>query len=79
MLYISTRGRSQAGNSASAIVEGLAEDGGLYVPVEIPSIAENFNELVPMEYRETALSIMKRFFEDFSDEELMNCINKAYT
>ena len=36
MIYVSTRGRAQPADASAAILNGLAEDGGLYVPGELP-------------------------------------------
>ena len=78
MLYKSTRGKGEAVNSANAIVRGIAEDGGLFIPTSIPKINFDCNALSKMNYRELAYFVMKEFFTDFTEEELKNCINKAY-
>lgn len=78
MLFKSTRGKGKSVNSASAIVRGIAEDGGLYVPTSIPKIDFNIDTLAKMNYKELAYFVMKEFFSDFTEEELKNCIEKAY-
>ncbi len=79
ILYKSTRGTDQIAVTASqAILKGLAEDGGLYVPSELPKLDVTLDELKDMSYQETAYAVMKQFFTDFTEEELKSCIAKAY-
>lgn len=78
MLYKSTRGNGKVVKASSAILMGIAEDGGLYVPEEFPKITDSFEELGKMSYKELAFYVIKKYFDDFSDEELKACINKAY-
>ncbi|SKC49695.1 threonine synthase [Maledivibacter halophilus] len=76
--YKSTRSSDLNITSSEAIVKGLAHDGGLYVPKEFPIIEKSFDELMDMNYRELAFYIMKKYFTDFEDKELLQCINSAY-
>ena len=47
MLYTSTRDKSIKVESADAIAHGISEEGGLFIPVEIPKISkDDINELV---------------------------------
>ncbi|MBR1742007.1 MAG: threonine synthase [Lachnospiraceae bacterium] len=76
--YQSTRGGGQPVRASEAILKGLAEDGGLFVPNAIPKLDCSLTELSKMSYQEVAYSVMKQFLTDFSEEELKNCIEKAY-
>ena len=77
LIYKSTRG--QEGVTASqAILKGLADDGGLYVPTRIPALDVPVEKLAQMTYQEVAYEVMKLYLTDFTEEELKNCINKAY-
>lgn len=78
MLYKSTRGKGKVVKASEAIIKGIAEDGGLYVPDKFPKITKSFAELGNMSYQELALYIMKKYFDDFSDDELKDCIDRAY-
>lgn len=78
MLYRSTRGKGKVVEASAAIIRGIAEDGGLYVPEEFPKITKSFQELGNMNYKELAFYIIKKYFDDFSDVELRECIDKAY-
>lgn len=76
--YISTRGDKQVLTASEAILRGLANDGGLYIPREFPNLDIELQELLELDYKELAYEIMKVFLEDFTEEELKSCIEKAY-
>ena len=78
LLYKSTRNAEKTVTASEAILKGLADDGGLFMPVSIPKLDVTLSELKDMTYQETAYAVMKQFLTDFSEEELKNCINKAY-
>lgn len=78
LLYKSTRNGEKTVTASEAILKGLAEDGGLFVPTEIPKLDVTMNELKDMSYQETAYQVMKQFLTDFTEEELRHCINSAY-
>ena len=78
VLYKSTRGKEQAVTASLAILKGLSEDGGLFVPERIPQLDVPMDKLAQMTYQETAYEVMSRFLTDFTEEELKNCISKAY-
>lgn len=77
-VYKSTRGKSPVVTASQAILKGLAEDGGLFVPVQIPKLEISLKELAQKNYQEVAYEVMKLFFTDFTHEELISCINRAY-
>lgn len=78
LVYKSTRGEGEEVSASQAILKGLASDGGLFVPVNIPSLDIDMDQLSKMSYKEVAYVIMKKFFTDFTKEELESCIEKAY-
>ena len=78
VLYKSTRGAEEAVTASCAILKGLAKDGGLFVPTEIPKLSLSMEELSKMSYQETAYEVMKLFLTDFTEEELKACIAGAY-
>ena len=75
--YKSTRS-SQTATASQAILKGLADDGGLFVPMTIPALDKSVEELSKMTYQEVAYEVMSKFLTDFTEEELKNCIAKAY-
>lgn len=78
VLYKSTRGNGSTVTASQAILKGLAEDGGLFVPVEIPALSVEMERLTAMSYQEVAYEVMSRFLTDFTEEELKDCIARAY-
>ena len=76
-LYKSTRS-NQTATASQAILKGLADDGGLFVPTEIPALEKSVEELAKMSYQEVAYEVMRLFFTDFTEEELKTCIARAY-
>jgi len=79
MLYQSTRGNDKKIVSAQAIAQGLAEDGGLYVPEAFPDLTEHaITQLVSRPYRDRASYIMGLFLSDFSSEEIFEYASEAY-
>lgn len=78
MIYKSTRSSENEISSCEAMIKGIADDGGLYVPKEIPEINESIEDLINMNYKELACFILKKFFTDFEDGELEKCAKTAY-
>ena len=76
--YSSTRGGEKNVTASQAILKGLAEDGGLFMPDTIPVFDRSFSELAKMSYQEVAYEVMKLFLSDFTEEELKDCIARAY-
>ena len=78
LFYKSTRDDNVKVTASKAILKGLADDGGLFVPESIPVLDKSFEELSKLSYGEVAYEVMKLFFTDFTEEELKNCIANAY-
>ncbi len=80
MNYISTRGNSKAVSAAMAIKNGLAEDGGLYMPERIPSLTkEDLKELLTMDYPHRAHKILGMFLTDYDSDRLLAMCQQAYS
>ena len=78
ILYNSTRTKGNPVKASEAILKGLSDDGGLFVPEQIPALDKSLEELSHMTYGQVAYEVMKLYLTDFTEEELKNCINKAY-
>jgi threonine synthase len=78
LFYKSTRGDGNKVTASQAILQGLAEDGGLFAPEHIPMLDKSIEELSNMDYKQIAYEVMKLFLTDFSKEEILDCIEKAY-
>ncbi len=80
MEYISTRGIAPKVSAATAIKEGIAPDGGLYVPESLPTLTlGDITVMTDMSYNERAVRILSRFLTDFTEDEIESCVNLAYT
>ncbi len=79
MKYISTRGGKDETTAAGAIKQGLAADGGLFMPDEIPSLSqEKIAELCKLSYAERAANILSMYLTDYEYESLLADCKKAY-
>ena len=78
VLYNSTRSGIAPVKASEAILKGLSEDGGLFVPDHIPALDRSLRELAGMDYRQVAYEVMKLYLTDFTEEELKTCIDRAY-
>ncbi|MFV0464942.1 MAG: threonine synthase [Lachnospiraceae bacterium] len=78
LIYSSTRNPNEKVTASQAILKGLADGGGLYVPDEIPTLDIDIDTLSNMTYKETAYVVMSKFLIDFSEKELTDCIEAAY-
>ena len=78
LFYKSTRDDNVKVTASQAILKGLADDGGLFVPETIPSLDVELKDLADMSYAEVAYEVMKLFLTDFTEDELKKCIENAY-
>ncbi|NMA79227.1 MAG: threonine synthase, partial [Clostridiales bacterium] len=79
MLYNSTRNSKLAVESAQAIVQGISDDGGLFVPKKFPKLnKDDLVKLIDMSYAKRAKFIFSLFLTDFSEADLDYCVNGAY-
>ncbi len=80
MNYVSTRGQAPVLGFGEAMLTGLARDGGLYVPQDIPTLTtDQIAGLAGSSYEEAAFRIMRPFVGDaFTDDEFRAAIDRAY-
>lgn len=78
LLYKSTRNANETATASMAILKGLANEGGLFVPNTIPSFDVSLSDMANMNYNEVAYNVMKLMLTDFTKDELMYCITNAY-
>lgn len=78
LTYQSTRGGEKGVTASMAVLQGLAKDGGLFMPESIPELDVSLEALASMTYQETAYEVMKLFLTDYTEEELKDCILRAY-
>ena len=80
MQYISTRNTEKVCSFKDVFLNGLAPDGGLYVPKQMPSYSsQGLEKLKNLSYRELAVKIILDFCADeFSESEIQDLIKKSY-
>lgn len=79
MYYISTRGGSEKKTSAQVIKQGLAEDGGLFVPENIPTVSKDFiKKLAEEDYAHRAADVLSLYLTDYTYDELLSAATDAY-
>lgn len=78
MKYKSTRGSIYTKTAPEAIIAGLAEDKGLYVPDSFPQLPFTIEDMQGKTYKEIAFQVMKAFFPDYTDTEMKHCVDGAY-
>ena len=69
MKYESTRGSKNYQSSTSAIIRGIAEDKGLYIPCCIPELPLTIEEMKGMSYRQIAEAVIHAYFDEYTDSE----------
>ena len=79
MLYTSTRDNSIKVTASQAIAQGISEEGGLFVPCELPEFRlDKITSMISMSYIERAKTVLREFLTDFTEDELDYCVNGAY-
>ena len=80
MFYTSTRNNNIRVTASQAIAQGISEEGGLFVPCEMPQLGLNkIDEMINMSYIERAKTVLREFLTDFTEEELSYCVEGAYS
>ncbi|MBQ4577915.1 MAG: threonine synthase, partial [Clostridia bacterium] len=79
MNFCSTRNRDLRVTSAQAILQGLAEDGGLFIPTQLPAFsAQQIEEMAGQDYRQVAATVLGAFLPDYTAEEIGDFVAGAY-
>lgn len=78
IMFKSTRGDKNLVTASQAIVKGIADDGGLYVPETMPKMDFPLEAITEYNYQELAYQVLKLVLTDYTEEELRYCINSAY-
>ena len=78
MFYKSTRGSADTKNAAQAVIQGISQDKGLFVPDSFPKLPYRLEEIKGKTYQEIAHAVIHSFFTDYTEEEIRHCVNGAY-
>lgn len=79
MQYISTRGQVPAVSFSTAVAQGLAPDGGLYLPEELPDLKPHLAEWSKLSYAELCEVFFAVFATDIDSAELKEVVARSYT
>src|SRR2546427_11723924 len=80
MFYVSTRGGAKPQAFTEILLEGLAPDGGLFVPEGFPKLGPaDLAAMRGMNYREIAFAVLSKFADDIPSGDLKRLIDKTYT
>ena len=77
MKYYSTRNKKHKVSSMDAIIKGIADDGGLFVPESFP-VLPDLENLKSLSYKELAKVILKMYFDDYPQEDIADAVEGAY-
>lgn len=79
MKYTCTRNSKIEISASEAIVKGISDDGGLFVPSSFPILSlADIENLIPLDYPERAAKILSMYMDEFSFEELLGYAKRAY-
>lgn len=79
MKYTCTRNSKIEISASEAIVKGISDDGGLFVPSSFPILSlADIENLIPLDYPERAAKILSLYMDEFSFEELLGYAKRAY-
>lgn len=78
MRYFSTRNSKTANLASEAILQGIAEDGGLFVDPQIRTRKVDLKSLLPCNYEQLANAILPIFLPDYSASDIEACVKHAY-
>jgi len=79
MNFCSTRNRDLRVTSTQAILQGLSEDGGLFIPTQLPAFsAQQIEEMAGQDYRQVAAAVLGAFLPDYTAEEIGDFVAGAY-
>ena len=77
MYYTSTRNKDLRVTASEAITKGISDEGGLFVPCEIPKLTrDDIDALIPLSYKERAKKILSLYLTDFTEEEIDYCVDQ---
>ena len=80
MLYNSTENKNEVVSASQAIAQGISKDGGLFVPQELPEYSlDTLKDLLDLDYKGIAKKVFSDFLSDFTENEINDCVEKAYT
>lgn len=77
-IYTSTRDSKKAFTPKQAILNGIADDGGLYIYNDLDTLSLPLQDMMEMDYMQMAETVLHMLLPDFSEEEVTRCVKDAY-
>ncbi len=78
MDYLSTRGGTEQLPFCQTIITGLARNGGLFLPAEVPDVRRHLADWAKLAYADLAFELIRLYADDLSDSALREMIGKSY-
>ncbi len=78
MDYLSTRGGTEQLPFCQTIITGLARNGGLFLPAEIPDVRRHLADWAKLAYADLTFELIRLYADDLSDATLREMIGKSY-
>ncbi|MDO5713594.1 MAG: threonine synthase [Tissierellia bacterium] len=78
MKFFSTRGKDHEESFLNAVLQGLARDGGLYLPERWPNLSKDLEGFISLNYRDLCTNIFSYFMDDVAIEEIHQCVELGY-
>jgi len=79
MRFLSTRGQTPALGFSDAVATGLAPDGGLFLPEQLPDFSGDLKRFEGLSYPELCFEFLRAFATDIPAEKLRELVNASYT
>ncbi|MCF7687174.1 MAG: threonine synthase [Cephaloticoccus sp.] len=79
MNFVSTRGQTPPLGFSAAVATGLAPDGGLYLPENLPDISTQWSKWAGLGYADLCFEFMRLFATDIPADDLRGIVTKSYT
>ena len=74
-IFESTRDKKCQASASLAILNGLAEDGGLYMLCDLSELKIDLNSILDLDYYQLAELILGKLLDDYTAEEIHHCVN----
>ncbi len=78
LYYHSTRSKEEKLTFSQAVIKGLAQDGGLYIPETWPDFDFSSQEWLGLSYQELSLKVIAPFMPEIKSDDLSKALNSAY-
>ena len=78
MEFVSTRGLAKPLSFSEAVMEGLASDGGLFVPAALPDVSKKLDSWQGLGYSELCFEFLKLFADDIPEADLRDVVERSY-